>query len=120
MRQPFEKPSPQCSGCDSARGGCTNVLVVSDSALVHGHNEDWSTGVAELMSIVMTRDWTAYVYPGELAGESIAFNRWGLSVSMNSIYPDSPSGAAEVPYCMSFVLRQTIDARYFGMQLLRR
>jgi hypothetical protein len=90
---------------------CTDLLVANENTFAHGHNEDWDTPTAHFMAVVVTEDWTSYSYPGDFVGTSFLFNRWGLTLSMNSIYPNMPGYAWAQSYGFSFLLRTVANAR---------
>jgi len=85
--------------------------------VVQGHNEDWWSSVADKMSIIHTPDWWGYIYPGQLPGTSFVVNKYGLSFSMNSLYPSVPgytalsvSNSRGVSYLFSYTLRSVMNA----------
>jgi hypothetical protein len=82
---------------------------------VQGHNEDWWSTVADKMSILTTPGWMGYLYPGQLAGTSMVVNCYGLSLTMNSMYPSTPGYTSQsvpsgkgISYLFSYVLRGAV------------
>jgi hypothetical protein len=109
----------------NVRDHCSDLgLIYKDTAnnnqprIIQGHNEDWWSTVAGIMSIIHTPDWWGYIYPGQLPGTSFVVNRHGLSLSMNSLWPLVPGYSAQsgtdghgVSYLFSYALRSIVNAR---------
>ncbi|KAH3744680.1 hypothetical protein Pelo_13922 [Pelomyxa schiedti] len=92
-------------GCSDA----TSQYQGESSAWVHGHNEDWNSQVAKLTALIITPEWTSYCYPGELPGTTFSWNKHGIIMSLDLIYPliDTYNSGATMGFVMREVLKST-------------
>jgi len=99
---------------------CSDVLLHPSSpstTYLHGHNEDDSEYFQSLNFLLRTTpstspssvNFTAYIYAGQLPGNAFGFTSSGLSVSINSLFPnqtlDPFSGAAQY-----FIMRDLLES----------
>ena len=87
---------------------CSDVLLSSPGASVHGHNEDDGSVYAKLNYLVETDNWVAYTYAAELPGNAFAWNpSHSLTYTMNSLFPyvTNLEGA-----CQYFIMRDVIES----------
>jgi len=104
---------------------CSDALIYQNNGFVHGHNEDDSPWYQPLNYILevsfnasgssQPQSWWGYTYAGQLAGNAFGFNSFGLSFSMNSLYPlgdpyDENQLLAKKGVSQYFVLRDMLEA----------
>jgi len=109
---------------------CSDVLLFDDAQensiqFAHGHNEDDDPFFKPLNFLLTATfnstqensfTFNAYTYAGQLSGNAFGFNSWGMSISVNSLYPmeDRPNqnplnvknGATQY-----FVMRDLLESR---------
>jgi len=90
------------------------MAITPEGEVVHGHNEDWSSAVAEyvyFMSYEPTtgadfRPVAGLVYPGTILGFANTWNDKGLYFTENSLFPKESRGYG---LGMMFVQRRALD-----------
>jgi hypothetical protein len=87
---------------------CSDVLSPNVSA----HNEDGDIGVftEALTYVVRTPDFTAFCYAGQLCGNAFSVNRFGMSQTMNQLWPlrDEVTASSWLGAAQNYALRSTI------------
>eukprot|EP01089_Gocevia_fonbrunei_P021705 TRINITY_DN8523_c0_g1_i2.p1 TRINITY_DN8523_c0_g1~~TRINITY_DN8523_c0_g1_i2.p1 ORF type:complete len:338 (-),score=64.81 TRINITY_DN8523_c0_g1_i2:75-1088(-) len=72
---------------------CTDVMVSTSTDYLMGHNEDADAVVKQYAYLVTANfkgepvSYTAYNYPGALAGNAFGFNSAGMVFSINALFP---------------------------------
>ncbi|BFY99623.1 hypothetical protein BsWGS_02663 [Bradybaena similaris] len=100
--------------------GCTDVLINSSTCKIIGHNEDCDPAIKPYGYFVCAtivdehrnevENFTAYCYPGFLAGTSISFNKYGMVFTVDGLYTDFIVHGAP---SRIFLNRSIIKARTF-------
>lgn len=98
-------------------GGCSDVLVVSDSAAFAAHNEDGNVALLGHTYLVRATlpdglSFTAYTYAGELPSCAFGFNSNGLAFTLDSVPPVNDEIAAGA-IARNFVSRDLLEANNF-------
>ncbi|CAG5117501.1 unnamed protein product [Candidula unifasciata] len=100
--------------------GCTDVIINSPTCKLIGHNEDCDPKIKPYGYIVSARildaigkeveSFTAYCYPGFLAGTALSFNKSGMVFTVDGLYTDFVVHGASPRI---FLNRSIIRARTF-------
>jgi len=88
---------------------CSDVLMIEDNgSFASGHNEDDNKFWLNSTFLVETKNWVAFTYASQLSGNAFAFSKRGLSVTMNSLFPNATylDGAGQ-----NFILRDILEAK---------
>jgi len=103
-----------------ATKGCSDYHLLKDGVQAWGHNEDGEPdpAISETWYFITstitppggrTQSYTAFTYPGQLAGWAWGFNSHGLSQSVNALWVLSPADPAAL-LGVSFVARSMLEA----------
>eukprot|EP00762_Andalucia_godoyi_P000789 ANDGO_03900.mRNA.1 hypothetical protein NAEGRDRAFT_82752 len=86
---------------------CSDILL---SGFI-GHNEDTRAVVMETAYLLETDEFTAYVYPGFVAGNAWAFNRYGLVMTSDAVFPKAVFARGAARY---WVQRDLLSSKSFA------
>ncbi|KAL8201040.1 hypothetical protein R6Q57_012379 [Mikania cordata] len=93
---------------------CSDILLVSDTMAVVGHNEDANValvGHTYLIKATLSNglSYTAYTYAGELPSCAFGFNNHGLAFTLNSV-PPTESEIVAGGIGRNFISRDLLEA----------